>query len=124
MYKALLDKVSRGRNLPPKWAAFFIAGEKPGEMEAICSSFLPLLILCRPLLWLWALAWACGALSISWKVMVPTIQVPMLMCDKVTLEFDRQQPIIPILYFDAENSIIHSINYVIIGAANLANKYV
>ena len=37
MYKALLDKVSRGRNLPPKWAAFFIAGEKPGEMEAICS---------------------------------------------------------------------------------------
>ena len=48
----------------------------------------------------------------------------MLMCDKVTLEFDRQQPIIPILYFDAENSIIHSINYVIIGAANLANKYV
>ena len=23
MYKALLDKVSRGRNLPPKWAAFF-----------------------------------------------------------------------------------------------------
>ena len=67
MYKALLDKVSRGRNLPPKWAAFFIAGEKPGEMEAICSSFLPLLILCRPLLWLWALAWACGALSISWR---------------------------------------------------------
>ena len=67
MYKALLDKVSRGRNLPPKRAAFFIAGEKPGEMEAICSSFLPLLILCRPLLWLWALAWACGALSISWR---------------------------------------------------------
>ena len=30
-------------------------------MEAICSSFLPLLILCRPLLWLSALAWACGA---------------------------------------------------------------
>ena len=124
MYKALLDKVSRGRNLPPKRAAFFIAGEKPGEMEAICSSFLPLLILCRLSLLRWALVWACGALSISWKVMVPTIQVPMLMCDKVTLEFDRQQPIIPILYFDAENSIIHSINYVIIGAANLANKYV
>lgn len=56
--------------------------------------------------------------------MVTTIRVRMLMCDKVTLEFDRQQPIIPILYFDAENSIIHSINYVIIGAANLANKYV
>lgn len=53
-----------------------------------------------------------------------TIPFKMLMCDKVTLEFDRQQPIIPILYFDAENSIIHSINYVIIGAANLANKYV
>lgn len=53
-----------------------------------------------------------------------TTLVLMLMCDKVTLEFDRQQPIIPILYFDAENSIIHSINYVIIGAANLANKYV
>ena len=49
MYKALLDKVSRGRNLPPVWAAFFMAGETPGEMEAICSSFLPLLILCRPL---------------------------------------------------------------------------
>ena len=124
MYKALLDKVSRGRNLPPKRAAFFIAGEKPGEMEAICSSFLPLLILCRPLLWLSALAWACGALSISWRGTAAIIPVPMLMCDKVTLEFDRQQPIIPILYFDAENSIIHSINYVIIGAANLANKYV
>ena len=26
MYKALLDKVSRGRNLPPEMAAFFIAG--------------------------------------------------------------------------------------------------
>ena len=83
MYKALLDKVSRGRNLPPVWAAFFMAGETPGEMEAICSSFLPLLILCRPLLWLSALVWACGALSISWKVMVPTIQVPMLMYHKV-----------------------------------------
>lgn len=55
---------------------------------------------------------------------IDTIPEYMLMCDKVTLEFDRQQPIIPILYFDAENSIIHSINYVIIGAANLANKYV
>lgn len=76
MYKALLDKVSRGRNLPPKWAAFFIAGEKPGEMEAICSSFLPLLILCRPLLWLWALAWACGALSICWRATARTILVP------------------------------------------------
>ena len=101
-----------------------MVGEHPEEMEALCSSFLPLLILCRLSLLRWALVWACGALSISWKVMVPTIQVPMLMCDKVTLEFDRQQPIIPILYFDAENSIIHSINYVIIGAANLANKYV
>ena len=44
-----------------------MAGENPGEMEAICSSFLPLLILCRPLLWLSALAWACGALSICWR---------------------------------------------------------
>ena len=38
MYKALLDKVSRGRNLPPVWAAFHGRGN-PGEMEAICSSF-------------------------------------------------------------------------------------
>ena len=67
---------------------------------------------------------AFGALSTSWRATEMTTQVQMLMCDKVTLEFDRQQPIIPILYFDAENSIIHSINYVIIGAANLANKYV
>ena len=84
MYKAPLDKVSRGRNLPPIWAAFFMAGEKPGEMEAICSSFLPLLILCRPLLWLSALAWACGALSISWRATARTTLVPMLMCGKVT----------------------------------------
>ena len=84
MYKALLDKVSRGRNLPPVWAAFFMAGENPGEMEAICSSFLPLLILCRPLLWLSALAWACGALSISWRDTAAIIPVPMLMCRKVT----------------------------------------
>ena len=27
MYKSLLDKVSRGRNLPPKRAAFFMAGK-------------------------------------------------------------------------------------------------
>ena len=74
--KALLDKVSRGRNLPPVWAAFFMAGENPGEMEAICSSFLPLLILCRPLLWLSALAWACGALSICWRATVPTTRAP------------------------------------------------
>ena len=73
---AVRDKVSRGRNLPPKWAAFFIAGGKPGEMEAICSSFLPLLILCRPLLWLWTLAWACGALSICWRATARTILVP------------------------------------------------
>lgn len=84
MYKALLDKVSRGRNLPPKRAAFFMAGETPGEMEAICSSFLPLLILCRPLLWLSALAWACGALSISWRGTAAIIPAPMLMCGKVT----------------------------------------
>ena len=81
MYKALLDKVSRGRNLPPKWAAFFIAGEKPGEMEAICSSFLPLLILCRPLLWLSALVWACGALSISWRATARTTLAPTLVVD-------------------------------------------
>ena len=76
MYKALLDKVSRGRNLPPVWAAFFMAGETPGEMEAICSSFLPLLILCRPLLWLSALALACGALSISWRGTAVIIPAP------------------------------------------------
>ena len=29
MYKSLLDKVSRGRNLPPKRAAFFMAGTIP-----------------------------------------------------------------------------------------------
>lgn len=78
----------------------------------------------RPSLLLSVLALVFGARLTFWKVMETTIQVQMLMCDKVTLEFDRQQPIIPILYFDAENSIIHSINYVIIGAANLANKYV
>ena len=86
MYKALLDKVSRGRNLPPKRAAFFMAGETPGEMEAICSSFLPLLILCRPLLWLSALAWACGALSISWRGTAAIIPAPMLMYGKVSQE--------------------------------------
>ena len=63
-----------------------MAGENPGEMEAICSSFLPLLILCRLSLLRWALVWACGALSTSWKVMVPTIQVPMLMYGKVSQE--------------------------------------
>ena len=71
-----------------------------------------------------AVVLAFGASSIFWKATAMIIRAQMLMCDKVTLEFDRQQPIIPILYFDAENSIIHSINYVIIGAANLANKYV
>ena len=39
MYKSLLDKVSRGRNLPPKRAAFFMAGDNPGEMEDIWNSF-------------------------------------------------------------------------------------
>ena len=34
-------------------------------MEALCSSFLPLLILCRLSLLRWALVWACGALSTS-----------------------------------------------------------
>ena len=29
MYKSLLDKVSRGRNLPPEMAAFFMAGNTP-----------------------------------------------------------------------------------------------
>ena len=29
MYKSLLDKVSRGRNLPPKRVAFFMAGTIP-----------------------------------------------------------------------------------------------
>ena len=93
MYKALLDKVSRGRNLPPKWAAFFIAGEKPGEMEAICSSFLPLLILCRPLLWLWALAWACGALSISWRgtAAISKSQKIQAEIDKVKAKISEQQ---------------------------------
>ena len=42
MYKALLDKVSRGRNLPPVWAAFFMAGENPrrngGYMQFFSSA--------------------------------------------------------------------------------------
>ena len=93
MYKALLDKVSRGRNLPPKRAAFFMAGETPGEMEAICSSFLPLLILCRPLLWLSALAWACGALSISWRGTAAIIPAPMLIYGKeATTQIENSVP--------------------------------
>ena len=43
-------------------AAFFMAGETPGEMEDICSFSLPRSPLCRRWLLLWALAWACGAL--------------------------------------------------------------
>ena len=82
MYKALLDKVSRGRNLPPEMAAFFIAGGSPGEMEALCSFFLPRLILCRPLLLPSALVLACGALSICWRAMDRIILAQMLMVNK------------------------------------------
>ena len=41
MYKSLLDKVSRGRNLPPEMAAFFMAGTIPengGYMEFFASA--------------------------------------------------------------------------------------
>ena len=82
MYKALLDKVSRGRNLPPAWAAFFMAWETPGEMEDICSFSLPRSPLCRRWLLLWALAWACGALSIFWRGTAAIIPVPMRKSNK------------------------------------------
>ena len=99
MYKALLDKVSRGRNLPPAWAAFFRAGETPGEMEDICSFSLPRSPLCRRWLLLWALAWACGALSISWRGTAAIIPAPMLMYSKEAnnrkQEIDRQHHTIP-----------------------------
>lgn len=39
----------------------------------------------------------------------------MSMCHKEILEFYREPPMIPIVHFDAKNSIIHPINYVIIG---------
>ena len=39
MYKALLDKVSRGRNLPPVWAAFFMSGISSGETEEYMQFF-------------------------------------------------------------------------------------
>ena len=81
---SVLDKVSRGRNLPPKRAAFFIAGAIPGEMEDIWLFSLLLSRLCRLSLLRWALAWACGALSICWRATVPTTRAPMLMCHKVT----------------------------------------
>ena len=37
MYKSLLDKVSRGRNLPPRTGGFFHGRDNPGEMEDIWS---------------------------------------------------------------------------------------
>ena len=39
MYKALLDKVSRGRNLPPVMAAFFMAGENPEKWRLYAVLF-------------------------------------------------------------------------------------
>ena len=42
MYKSLLDKVSRGRNLPPKRAAFFMAGKtrrNGGYMQFFCFRY-------------------------------------------------------------------------------------
>ena len=39
MYKSLLDKVSRGRNLPPEMAAFFMAGENPEKWRLYAVLF-------------------------------------------------------------------------------------
>ena len=42
MYKSLLDKVSRGRNLPPEMAAFFMAGTIPEKWRLYGVLSLPL----------------------------------------------------------------------------------
>ena len=65
---------------------FFNVRVFPGEMEAICSSFLLPSILCRPSLLPSALALACGAWSICWRAMVRITPVPMLMYGKVSQE--------------------------------------
>ena len=39
MYKSLLDKVSRGRNLPPEMAAFFMTGENPEKWRLYAVLF-------------------------------------------------------------------------------------
>ena len=61
-----------------------MAGNIPGEMEAIWSSFLLLSIPYRPWLWLSALVLACGALSICWRAMDRITLDRMLMCHKET----------------------------------------
>ena len=58
------------------------AGDNPGEMEDIWNFSLLLSRLCRLSLLRWALAWACGALSICWRATVPTTRAPMLMYGK------------------------------------------
>ena len=59
------------------------AGNIPGEMEALCSFFLPRSILCRPSLLPSALVLACGAWWICWRATDRIILAPMLMCHKV-----------------------------------------
>ena len=76
-----------------------MAGNIPGEMEAIWSSFLLLSIPYRPWLWLSALVLACGALSICWRAMDRITLDRMLMYDKEAnnrkQEIDRQHRTIP-----------------------------
>ena len=68
-------------------------------MEALCSSFLPLLILCRLSLFRWALVWACGAWLICWRATARITRAPMLMYSKEAnnrkQEIDRQHHTIP-----------------------------
>ena len=48
----------------------------------------------RPSLLPWAAASACGAASTFWKVTAMTTPALMLMCDKVTPQYDRQPPLL------------------------------
>ena len=76
-----------------------MAGNIPGEMEAIWSSFLLLSIPYRPWLWLSALVLAGGALSICWRAMDRITLDRMLMYGKEVSnrkqEIDRQHHTIP-----------------------------
>ena len=66
-------------------AAFSWPGLRPRrKWRFLCSFSLPPSLPCRPSLWPWAPAWACGASSISWRATAPTTPAPMLMCHKVT----------------------------------------
>ena len=68
-------------------------------MEALCSSFLPLLILCRPLLWLWEPVLVSGEVSTSWRDTEMITLGQMLMYSKEAnnrkQEIDRQHHTIP-----------------------------